>query len=43
MEMNKVTKNYGKKPVVTDVDLPISEGQMTALIGPNMGQVKVPY
>ncbi|MGO3197575.1 iron ABC transporter ATP-binding protein [Vagococcus salmoninarum] len=35
MEMNKVTKNYGKKPVVTDVDLPISEGQMTALIGPN--------
>lgn len=35
MKIEKVSKKYGKKPVVTDVDLPISEGKLTAFIGPN--------
>lgn len=35
MEIEKVSKQYGKKSVVTEVDLPITEGKMTAFIGPN--------
>lgn len=35
MKIKQVSKNYGKKPVVSDIDLPISEGKLTAFIGPN--------
>lgn len=35
MEIQHVSKQYGDKKVVTDVDLQVAEGKLTALIGPN--------
>lgn len=35
MDIENVSKQYGKKAVVVDVDLPITEGKLTAFIGPN--------
>lgn len=35
MDIQHVSKQYGEKKVVTDVDLQIPEGKLTALIGPN--------
>lgn len=35
MEILNVSKNYGKKTVVSKVNLPLSEGKLTAFIGPN--------
>ncbi|QIL46090.1 ATP-binding cassette domain-containing protein [Vagococcus coleopterorum] len=35
MDIKKVSKNYGKKIVVSDVDVPLEKGKLTAFIGPN--------
>lgn len=35
MDIQKVSKMYGKKAVITDVDFPLKEGKLTAFIGPN--------
>ena len=35
IQMSDVSKKYGDKFVVSDIDLPISEGKLTAFIGPN--------
>ena len=35
MEINQVTKQYGAKKVVQDVDYEVKKGKLTAFIGPN--------
>lgn len=35
MEINQVTKKYGTKPVLKEVDYQVKKGKLTALIGPN--------
>lgn len=35
MEINQVTKKYGAKKVVQDIDYTVQEGKLTAFIGPN--------
>ncbi|MFW8052948.1 ABC transporter ATP-binding protein [Vagococcus fluvialis] len=35
MEINQVTKQYGSKSVVKDVDYQVKKGKLTAFIGPN--------
>ena len=35
MEINQVTKKYGTKPVLNEVDYQVKKGKLTALIGPN--------
>ncbi|MFW3652415.1 ABC transporter ATP-binding protein [Vagococcus fluvialis] len=35
MDINQVTKKYGNKTVVSDVDYQVKKGKLTAFIGPN--------
>ena len=35
MELENVSKNYGKKTIISQINLPIQEQKMTAFIGPN--------
>jgi len=35
IDLNKVSKNYGTKKVISEVSLPITEEKLTAFIGPN--------
>ena len=35
MDINQVTKKYGQKKVVSDVDYQVKKGKLTAFIGPN--------
>ncbi|WP_270313091.1 ABC transporter ATP-binding protein [Vagococcus fluvialis] len=35
MDINQVTKKYGNKKVVSDVDYQVKKGKLTAFIGPN--------
>ncbi|MBM7711987.1 ABC transporter ATP-binding protein [Enterococcus xiangfangensis] len=35
IDINDVSKNYGTKKVISEICLPIKEGQLTAFIGPN--------
>ena len=35
MEMKEISKSYGKKQVVQDIDLHIATEKLTAFIGPN--------
>lgn len=35
MDIKKVSKSYGKKSVVSNIDFPLKTGKLTAFIGPN--------
>lgn len=35
MEIESLSKSFGKKPILKEIDLTIQKGKLTAFIGPN--------
>ena len=35
LKINKITKSFGKKPIIRDISLYLQKGEIVGLLGPN--------